>query len=167
MEKSLPQSYRDKNKEFMQIAWRLRMVKGVQTRIICRDHLIILQMKSPDQSDSKFQWTIVREWFPKQSLALKPQGKPQEGLKPTQPLTALDKSKVLVSDLPDLSPEEIKDKFSRFIEEGDRGKIKEIVHKGKCAVVSLTTIDEARKFVKKYAGKTLSGSKLTLYVCDI
>ena len=61
----MPRRYRNKNREFKSYAWQLKQVdKSLVTRIIFKGHKLTLEMKQKDLEETKYDWTIVREYSP-------------------------------------------------------------------------------------------------------
>ena len=65
LEKCIPSRYRNKNKEFRRYGWELKQIdKTITTRTIFKGHKLVLEMKQKDVGDEKFDWTIVKEYYP-------------------------------------------------------------------------------------------------------
>lgn len=163
--KSLPQKYRDKNTELLNLGWQLRVTKNVITRVIPNGHLLTLQMKKPDEGNLKFEWTIVKEWYPKRgeggSEARRGGGGSSVGL-PTQPLTQEDKNKVIIADLPEMSEVDRKNKFELFLEKGDKKNISDLFFTDKHIILSFKQKDKSLDFLRKYKGKAFDGKKVKI-----
>ena len=102
LEKCMPRRYRNKNKEFKRYAWQLKQVDtDLVTRIVFRGHKLILEMKQKDAGDSKFDWTIVKEYFPEPESPTPKSDRSQirTGLMPSKTIEMVGKNYVFLSDL--------------------------------------------------------------------
>lgn len=162
--KSLPQKYRDKSAEFLTLGWQLRVTKNVITRVIPNGHLLMLQMKKPDEGNLKFDWTIVKEWYPKRGEGGSHAHRGGEGSVgiPTQPLTQEDKNKVIIADMPEMSEVDMKNKFELFLEKGDKKNISDTYFTEKYIILSFKQKDKSQDFLRKYRGKFFDGKKVKI-----
>ena len=101
IEKCMPRRYRPKNKEFKNFAWQLKQVDDVITRTVFKGHKLVLEMKQPDEDDNKYDWTIVKEYYPEpESPTDHGEAKrSREGLKPSKTIEMIGTKVVFFSDL--------------------------------------------------------------------
>ena len=102
IEKCLPRKYRQKNKEFVDYGWQLKQVRDdVKTRTVFRGHLLVLEMKKLDQNEQKYDWIIMKEFYPEPEVPTDKGevGRTRAGLTATKPLEEAEKNVVILSNL--------------------------------------------------------------------
>ena len=114
LEKCMPRRYRNKNKEFKRYGWELKQVdSSLTTRTVFKGHKLVLEMKQKDEGENKFDWTIVKEYYPEpESPTPKNEiAKSRIGLKPSKTLEMIGKNYVFLSDINTDSNKELTEKY--------------------------------------------------------
>ena len=65
IDKNIPKKYQVKHREFKRLAWKIKMVLGVQTQVVFDEYKLILRYKKKDEGVNKYNFNIEKEWFPK------------------------------------------------------------------------------------------------------
>ena len=130
-ERCMPSRYRNKNKEFRRYGWEIKQVdKSVTTRTIFKGHKLVLEMKQKDEDDNRFDWTIVKEYYPEPEspTAQNEVAKNRIGLKPSKTLEMIDRNYIFLSDLWKKESKEATLKYFTevFVAEEDRPKVLEV-----------------------------------------
>ena len=102
VEKSMPRRYRPKNKDFKRFGWELKQVDtSLVTRTVFKGHKLVLEMKQKNEDDTKYDWTIAKEYYPEpESPTDHGEAKrSREGLKPSKTIEMVSKNFVFFSNL--------------------------------------------------------------------
>ena len=141
------------------------MDKSVTTRTIFKGHKLVLEMKQKDEDDNRFDWTIVKEYYPEPEspTAQNEVAKNRIGLKPSKTLEMIDRNYIFLSDLwKKESKEETLKYFTEvFVAEEDRPKVLEVdsefLMEKDYLKVKLVDRDACHYFKTKYESQLFNG----------
>ena len=127
IEKCLPRKYRQKNKEFVDYGWQLKQVRDVKTRTVFRGHLLVLEMKKLDQGEQKYDWIIMKEFYPEPEVPTDKGevSRSRVGLTATKPLEDAEKNVVILSNLTITADKDPTETYFRdvYLTKGDDKKV--------------------------------------------
>ena len=167
VEKCLPMRYRQPNREFRKYSWQLKEAANVDTRVVFKGHKLVLEMKEPNEGDIRYDWTIVKEYFPQpESPTDRTQAqRNRQGLKPSKTIEQLNTNKVILSNLKVKgNNDETKEYFKKeFIAVSDQDKLIE-VDADKAAsknilIVTLASKQDCSNFKSTYEKKAFNGGE--------
>ena len=167
LEKCLPMRYRQPNREFRKYSWQLKEAANVYTRVVFKGHKLVLEMKEPNEGDIRYDWTIVKEYFPQpESPTDRTQAQRDRlGLKPSKTIEQLNTNKVILSNLKVTgSNEETKEYFKKeFIADSDKDKVIEVdadkATSKNILVVTLASKQDCSYFKSTYEKKEFNGGE--------
>ena len=93
LQKAVPKRYLKKFKEFNSDAWELRQVHDLQTRVEFQGHVLCLKVKVKDDEDSKYSWSIHKEYVPQPNLSQTAKVKVPVHVPGTLPTPPVDKDR--------------------------------------------------------------------------
>ena len=90
-----------KNRDFKEYSWQLKEAANVKTRTVFKGHKLVLEMKQHDDTSTKYDWTIVKEYYPEPESPTdrSEANRSREGLIPSQTIEMVNINKVILSDL--------------------------------------------------------------------
>ena len=167
IEKCMPRRYRNKNRDFKEYSWQLKEAANVKTRTVFKGHKLILEMKQHDDGPTKFDWTIVKEYYPEpESPTDRTEAtRTREGLTASKTIEMVEKNVVIMSDLTITA-----DKVSTvayfqnvYMADEDRGWVKHTnadkANTKQILVVTLHNRQECFDFKAKYEKIDFNGKK--------
>ena len=169
LDKSVPQRYREQYKAFKSRAWMLRTAKNLNTYIGFDRCVLQLKVKKKDDGETKYGWTIHKEFIPKPSSGstTKKQVEPRAGLIPTQPLSDAETESIcIMSGLKNVrDANNIAEEMTGFVHEKDLEAVENIMPSGNgCAILTCKDRESAVNFAKKYHNKQHNGNKITVQI---
>ena len=157
IEKCMPRRYRQKNRDFVDYGWQLKQIRNVKTRTVFKAHKLVLEMRDLDEGGLKYDWTIVKEYFPEpESPTDKGEAsRTRVGLTATKPLQEADKNVIIFTNLVIKDDKDTTvDYFRRrYLTNGDDKKVVQVDGNKldkKMLVVTLTDRQACFDFDKKY-----------------
>ena len=168
LDKNIPKKYKAKHKEFKRLAWKLRLVYGVQAQVIFDDFKLVLRYKKKDEGVDKYNYIIEKEWFPKpgegsatQSVSINDPSKLVTPVIDTSALAACHRT-TIVTGLPDvINQGNVSTEVGKIMEESDAELIEEIEFKSKgTSLVVCKDWESCRALSEKYNKSKLLGSEI-------
>ena len=155
IEKCLPRRYRQKNKEFVDYGWQLKMIRNVKTRTVFKAHNLVLEMKDLDEGEQKSDWMIMKEFYPEPETPTDKgeTNRTRVGFKATKPLE--EKNIVIFSNLTINNDKETTKTYfkDKYLTNGDDTKVLQVntdkIEK-KLLIVTLTDRKTCFDFATKY-----------------
>ena len=168
IEKCIPRRYRPVNKEFRRLGWELKQVdKTLVTRTVFKGHKLVLEMKQKDEDDVKFDWTIVKEYFPEPISPTDRQeiSRNREGLRPSKTIEMVRKNFVFFSDLETKEDMDSTVRYFRevYLTDGDNEKVStvdaEFVMSKHYMTVEVADRNMCKEFKLKYEKAPFNGKR--------
>ena len=166
IDKFVPKMYLHKHREFKRHAWKLKSLFNIQAQVVFDGHNLVVRYKRKDDGDTKFNWTIAKEYHPRPEDAV--QLSRVESRDPTKHDTPIidmscsatcNRSVIVTGCSEKVTPNNVKAELLSHISDTDHLHIEEIEWKSKGTVCIICKDWKSCKYILDTYNKSKMSNK--------